>query len=409
MNSNNTPRNRFRFTEYILVLMLILLAWLNTTAMPVVANIQLMGFLVGSVAFMVVGFRLAMAFKNSWGKTTVITGIVMMGIVLILSGWFLYDGYISFENEEVHFANGDIILGGTLFLPGSGCPCPAAVLIHGSGRQTRSEYEFYAQKLAQRGIIALAYDKRGTGASSGDLYSVGYDAYAGDVVAALNFLASRLEVAEIGLMGYSEGELIAPMAYQQAPNKPAFIVIIGGSGLSPADQVNAEIALRLKSQEFQEVDVNRAVDLNEKVLEFQRTGEHRDSLLLEIESARDEPWFSAAEDIPSNGEELGNFDDYSWWRNVMDTSPDSIWYDVDIPTLFVKGGNDSRSSAESAEQKFTSIFSENGNSQVEFYTYPGADHSILEWPLGENIPPPIFSGRYLDDLADWIIANRSNN
>src|ERR1700719_1140447 len=41
------------------------------------------------------------------------------------------------SEETVHFASGDITLGGTIVLPDGSQPSPAVVLVHGSGPQKR--------------------------------------------------------------------------------------------------------------------------------------------------------------------------------------------------------------------------------------------------------------------------------
>src|SRR5439155_3907294 len=70
--------------------------------------------------------------------------------------------------EEVRFANGDVALAGTLLLPPGPGPHPACVVVHGSGGQWRDCVRLIADFLASVGVAALAYDKRGTGASTGD-------------------------------------------------------------------------------------------------------------------------------------------------------------------------------------------------------------------------------------------------
>src|SRR5262245_51068580 len=72
--------------------------------------------------------------------------------------------------EDVTFANGDIRLAGTFFTAGSGLR-PAVVLVHGSGAQTRLSIGDRARVQAwlDAGTSVLVFDKRGVGASGGDL------------------------------------------------------------------------------------------------------------------------------------------------------------------------------------------------------------------------------------------------
>lgn len=86
----------------------------------------------------------------------------------------------------------------------------------------------------------------------------------------------------------------------------------------------------------------------------------------------------------------------------MDTNPDSLWTLVDAPVLFLNGGQDSRSSADTAEQKLKAALEQGNNRKGEFVRFPEADHLILEWPFGEGVPPPVFSDGYPDKMVCWI-------
>ena len=387
-----------------MVVILLLLLWLNTTALPAVLNVPQLGIITACLAMVCIGL--------GWWRSRTLSGryrgrrfAVGLLITAIVSGlWFVYDGYLSFGQEEVSFQSSDATLAGTLYTPTGTCPCPAAVLIHGSGAQTRDEYRYYARNLAQQGIIGLAYDKRGTGDSTGGLYASGYQAYADDAAAAVQLLRQRGDVAQdgIGLIGFSEGEWVVPLAADATGGQLAFSVVVGPSGLSPAVQVNSEIELRLRAKGYDDTDVEKALTLNQRVLHFQRTGQGRDQLLEAIHEAREEPWFAAAEDIPWNSEELGTWDDYAWWRSVMDTRPESIWQHVDHPVLFIKGGRDAHSSADQAESRLKTVLARHGNLDVEFITYPDADHMMLEWPFGQGVPPPVFADGYLQMMIDWL-------
>src|SRR5690242_12789467 len=73
------------------------------------------------------------------------------------------------KQEEVRFRNGDVVLAGTLIMPATGAPAPGVVIVYGSDPDVRNPSIIgYATKVfAEKGIAALAYDKRGAGQSSG--------------------------------------------------------------------------------------------------------------------------------------------------------------------------------------------------------------------------------------------------
>ncbi|HET6931762.1 MAG TPA: alpha/beta hydrolase [Candidatus Acidoferrum sp.] len=126
-----------------------------------------------------------------------------------------------YVEEEVTFAGGaeGIALSGTLTYPKGEGPFPAVLLIAGSGPQDRDEslakhrpFLLIADALTRKGIAVLRYDKRGVGKSTGNPDAATTLDLAADSKAALAFLKSRKEIdgSSIGLLGHSEGAIIAP-------------------------------------------------------------------------------------------------------------------------------------------------------------------------------------------------------
>lgn len=147
-----------------------------------------------------------------------------------------------YEAEEVTFRNetAGITLAGTLTMPEGGGPFPAVVLLTGSGAQDRDEtilghkpFAVWADALTRRGVAVLRYDDRGVGGSGGGSMEETTADFAGDAMAALQFLLDRPEIdtSRIGLMGHSEGGTSALIAASRgAP--AAFIVMIAGPAVS---------------------------------------------------------------------------------------------------------------------------------------------------------------------------------
>jgi pimeloyl-ACP methyl ester carboxylesterase len=148
-------------------------------------------------------------------------------------------GYIA---EEVMYKNADSSLqyGATFTKPAQGSNFPTVIIISGSGTQDRDgtmfghkTYAVLADLLTKQGIAVLRVDDRGAGKSSlgtnsSKLTSVDF---AGDVNNSIQYLLSRADVdkKKIGLIGHSEGGMIAPMV--AVNNKQvAFIVLLAGPG-----------------------------------------------------------------------------------------------------------------------------------------------------------------------------------
>ncbi|HOY18120.1 MAG TPA: alpha/beta fold hydrolase [Haliscomenobacter sp.] len=150
-----------------------------------------------------------------------------------------YSEDVSFENTKA-----GITLAGTLTLPQKEGVFPAVVLISGSGAQNRDE-ELLGHKpflvlsdfLTKNGIAVLRFDDRGTAASKGDFKTATSLDFSTDVEAGVNYLLSRKEInkKKIGLIGHSEGGIIAPMVATHS-KAIAFIVLLAGTGI-PGDQL----------------------------------------------------------------------------------------------------------------------------------------------------------------------------
>ena len=140
------------------------------------------------------------------------------------------------------FQSGDRSLVGTLTIPTSDAPVPAAVLVSGSGPIDRDSntkrarlgvMRQMAEHLADHGIASLRYDKRGVGASEGDYKAAGFHDNVGDARAAVSALRERPEVdrASVFVVGHSEGALIATeLATELALDPPlAGVVLLAGA------------------------------------------------------------------------------------------------------------------------------------------------------------------------------------
>ncbi len=145
-----------------------------------------------------------------------------------------------YREEEVALDNkvGHAHLTGTLTLPTGPGPYPVVLLITGSGQQDRDETVFghhpfliWADYLTRRGIAVLRIDDRQRGGSTGEVANATSADFATDVEAEVAYLRTRADIDKrrIGLMGHSEGGMIAPMVAAKDPGI-AFIVLLAGPG-----------------------------------------------------------------------------------------------------------------------------------------------------------------------------------
>ncbi|MCU0639252.1 MAG: alpha/beta hydrolase [Candidatus Krumholzibacteria bacterium] len=150
-----------------------------------------------------------------------------------------------YKTEDVSYINEEagITLAGTLTIPAGGGGFPAVVLITGSGQQNRDEEVFghrpflvLADHLTRRGIAVLRTDDRGVGGSGGNPALSTTEDFATDVRAAIVYLKSRPEIDQdgIGLVGHSEGGIIAPMVAAGGADVK-FVVLLAAPGLNGSE------------------------------------------------------------------------------------------------------------------------------------------------------------------------------
>lgn len=181
---------------------------------------------------------------------------------------------LDYKSENVYFTNSKadhIKLAGTLTLPNNKTKPAVAILISGSGAQNRDAnlkpfnhrpFLVLSDHLTRNGIAVLRYDDRGTAESEGNHGAATSADFATDVEAAIAYLKTRndIDTSKIGLIGHSEGGLIAPMV--AANNKDvAFAVLVAGTG------VNGATVLETQSRKAAELmGVPKAqLDENEKL------------------------------------------------------------------------------------------------------------------------------------------------
>lgn len=206
---------------------------------------------------------LAARFEGQWLINRIVGTFTQMGMSLPLTltpgenkpkrpqtpeGPFLY------ATEEVSFANGDVVLNGTLVLPeGVSRETPVLIMVTGSGQQNRDEELFehkpfavIADALAKAGVATLRYDDRGYGDPSADPMAWTTDDFKNDALAGMNLLRKRFD--KVGVLGHSEGGTIALMI--AAEHKADFIVSLAGMAVSGAETLVEQNRLALAGLGF---------------------------------------------------------------------------------------------------------------------------------------------------------------
>jgi pimeloyl-ACP methyl ester carboxylesterase len=150
-------------------------------------------------------------------------------------------GPFDYVIRDVVYSNpkSGLRLGATLTVPPTPGRHPVVLLITGTGRQDRDEtidghkpFAILADALTRRGIAVLRVDDRGEGQSQGPFDGATTKDFAGDVAAGVAWLRSQPEIDpdRVGLLGHSEGGLIAPLVAAK-DRRINLVVLMAGPGL----------------------------------------------------------------------------------------------------------------------------------------------------------------------------------
>lgn len=258
-----------------------------------------------------------------------------------------------YDEEEVSFVNAGagISLKGTLTLPRGAGPYPAAVLISGSGPQDRNEalmghqpFLVLADALTRRGIAVLRYDDRDFG-KPGEVFGATSAELSEDAEGAFEFLRKRKEIdaRKIGLIGHSEGGLIAPMLAARR-EEAAFVVMLAGTGVTGEEILISQRETMLMLIGKKPETIRRELEKSRRYYEVVK-GETDDAVALKkLEEIRLEPEKGANEkgEGPEAEVEKAQLKMLvkPWFRYFLTYDPCSALGKVKCPILGVIGEKD---------------------------------------------------------------------
>jgi len=275
-------------------------------------------------------------------------------------------------------------LAGTLTLPKSASlkqPVSAIVTITGSGPQDRDEniglpgfrpFRQIADSLGRRGIAVLRMDDRGTGASGGTFKGSTSADFAEDIRAGLAYLRTRPEIRadRLGVLGHSEGALIAPMVAEKEPTLRAIVLLAG-----IAQPGRTALQYQLKN----------GIEHNTKL-----TPEMRDSQIAEIPKKIDA--MMAAD---------------PWMKFFLTYDPAATMRHVKTPVLILTGSRDQQAVPEQVAL-MEAAFKEGGNTDVTARVLPDVNHLFVQDTDGfpgnyTKLPPPVMMRTdAVEIVVDWL-------
>lgn len=319
-----------------------------------------------------------------------------------------------YREEQVSFASPKarmtVTLAGTLTLPPK--PLGAVVLIAGSGPQTRDEevaghkvFWVLADYLTRHGIAVLRYDKRGIGASTGDYaHATSFD-FADDAQAAVAYLRSRPEIAHlrIGLIGHSEGGLVAPIVADADP-KVAFVVLMAGPGENGLKLLLEQGDLLLKAGGASDAAIAESHTIRAAIfaaIRDQADPQKRDAAVRAIIAATPAAKTMTPAVIDAQVHNVSS----DWFHNFFSYDPVPALARIRVPVLAVAGSRDLQVPPEENLAGIRAALAHNRH--VTIVELPGLNHlfqpattgSVSEYGAIEQTIAP----EALTTITDWVV------
>jgi len=335
----------------------------------------------------------------------------------------------NYIEEEVTYKNKEtgLMLAGTLSLPAERQKSPAVVLIAGMGPNDRDyvlgEHKFFkvlADYLTKQGIAVLRFDKRGVGKSEGtfDLTLTSKD-LANDVLAGVDYLKTRKEVdhKKIGLIGHSEGGLIAPIVAPQTKGV-SFLISMAGVVTTSIKHNVEHVALQLRADGATEKVIVSDSKLRTKLFEIITQEPDKNVAEEELLKITEQYFSELSEGVKSELEKFvftidqKNYKEVivmlnsPWYRFLLSYDPAETLKQVKTPVLAINGDHDFVTSSKISLPTIEDALKRAGNKDYKIIEFPKLNHwfqecetgALVEYGQSEHTIAPVV----LQTIVEWV-------
>jgi len=324
-----------------------------------------------------------------------------------------FEEQVTFDNTEA-----GIKLSGTFTRPNEKGKYPVVVLISGSGRHDRDgsaeshrPFLVISDYLSRNGIAVLRYDDRGFRKSTGDFSKATTADFAKDVLSAVSYLKSRsdIDVKHIGLIGHSEGGIIAPMVANQTSDI-SYIVTLAATGIP-----GSEVAV-MQSKSLRPFPVSDEVSFEQNVRESIKIASSNDDISKKRKALTAHNNSYLAPILKSLGASEENISAFieketesvlkPWNLYFFNYNPSDEFEKLKIPMLSLNGSMDKQVDATINQNAISKALIKGGNKKYKIKELENLNHLFQECKTGnideykelEQTIAPIA----LKEISNWI-------
>ena len=297
------------------------------------------------------------------------------------------------------------ILPASIFLPIAGQEHPGVVMVCGTGQHTRDEYYGWADLLARSGIAVLTYDKRNVTdfpklnirervTDIGRMEDLVSDAKA--AVARLRSVEVG-KVGRVGIIGFSQGAVVAPMV-AASDTTIAFVVAISGNATTDKEFIINQELNRLREVDADPSTLAEAERIWNALFGYVKSGSGMEELQKDLDKAYAAGWGQRC--LPRHVPNEDETKHVMTW-NSFELDPADHWRRVRVPSFVAFGGTDRLIPVERSATILKQVF-KGKEYLLTLKVYPGADHTIKITPSSTGFVFPRFAEGYPDDVVRWI-------
>lgn len=320
---------------------------------------------------------------------------------------------LPYNTEEVTFTNSadSITFGGTLSTPGLDPIKYVFVLISGSGQQNRDS-EIFGHKpflvlsdyLARNGIATLRFDDRGIGKSGGNPALSTTKDYAKDVISALRYLKGRKEFSnsKFGLIGHSEGGLIAPLV-ASSTDLADLMILLAAPAQRGKDVILKQQRMIASAAGVTKEELDKYEMTSSKLFELVEENKENPELYnLVYQFMQRESQGEEKPAIEAQARSLVN----PWMLEFLFYNPVPALKNCTIPALAINGEMDLQVDPENLEIIKNSYGDKN---KISILREPGLNHLLQPSDSGSPAEyakiDTTISDEILKSIVNWIIHN----